>query len=302
MRLIFQGLLILLIHTYCSGDLSTTYLATYSVILGSFEIEDYSKNKFTTFLFLVFTISTVLFFMYIYIAVLVQSYEKVQAAAKIRYGRWRIEFAAGQISLQNHFKNFGLIDSTKDSCRAKSITIFHWLTLISYSIVFSCIIYFDVLIIQYVVQNHKRFEEFSLHWLTILCGVESTALLCCYLFILFYIFRKQLRRHCCCPNIFHHALILFPKKYFYNKKDSEELELITNIIVKQAEERINRRISEMEERIAENNIELKTQFEILGNDIETAFANKDNQKSSSSSDDLYGEFSRSAIGLSNRRY
>jgi len=283
-------------------------------LLGVFDLEDYIHSSFTQILFLTFSVAVVLIFLYIYIAIVLKSYEKVQATADRKFGKWRIEFAAGQISLQNHLKNFHLFESGIGSSRVKQTFVFNWILLIAFLVIFCLMSYYNMMIIYEVIDD-DAFYDIGGGGLKLFFNIASLiCILCVAIFLMIYLFRKQMERCNDCSgiiekaieNFFHSFGILksIRESYFQGKKDSEELEILTNIIVKKAEERINKRIEEMEERVLESGINIKSELGIIAELITSKDEKKYGRDDSIFSEDSTStyELTKSDVGLSKRYY
>jgi len=101
---------------YCAGDIDSgyiddfcgsiwsSYLRTYAILLGDFELDDITETTGTTLLFVIFTLVGVVILLNVLIAVISDSYEKATMSGGLLFGRARVHYVAQNEALERILK------------------------------------------------------------------------------------------------------------------------------------------------------------------------------------------------------
>lgn len=82
------------IKDFCSSSPAASYLRVYSIVIGSFNLSDYTETTGLTILFVILTLIGVVIMLNVLIAVIADSYEKAKIQSTVLFEKARVTFVA----------------------------------------------------------------------------------------------------------------------------------------------------------------------------------------------------------------
>lgn len=92
------------IESFCELSPTPSYLQVYSIVIGDFNLSDYTATVGLTILFTIVTLIGVVIMLNVLIAVISDSYEKAKIGSVLLFGRARVSFVAQNQALESFLR------------------------------------------------------------------------------------------------------------------------------------------------------------------------------------------------------
>lgn len=119
---------------FCSENVFTAYLRSYSILVGDVNLDDYRETPFTSFLFVAFTFLGIIILLTMLVAVVSDSYEKSRMNSERLFGRARVQFISERITIEQFVRSKHSASDNTSLCSRGIwyfVRLLRWVSLLS---------------------------------------------------------------------------------------------------------------------------------------------------------------------------